>query len=106
MSCGYFSERKNCTEHDYAIFRTIGRFPGSEMTRNTCRANWRFFGYFLDFSPGQRYFYNCIHAPSCAAYFKVLYTKFLRLGTEIIISETSKNAKKAPVFGQKISFLN
>ena len=33
MSCGYFSERKNCTEHDYAIFRTIERFPGSEMTK-------------------------------------------------------------------------
>ena len=45
-----FSERKNCSEHDYPISRMIERFPGSEMTKK--HLSCAFFGYFLDFSPG------------------------------------------------------
>ena len=46
MSRGYFPERKNCTEHDYAIFRTIERFLAQKWSRACFGA---FFGDFLDF---------------------------------------------------------
>ena len=109
MSCGYFSERKNCTEHDYAIFRTIERFPGSEMTKTLVA---RILG---DFSAIFWIFHRenstsiaayMIHTPSYAAYFKVLSTKCLRLGTEIIISKTSKNPKKYLFLAKKSVFGN